>query len=64
MPSQKIEINAPPEKVFNYLADLSKHGEWGNPSQKLQVEKTSAGPLEKGATFRSTGQQFGRQETR
>ena len=62
MPSQKIEINAPPEKVFNYLADISKHSEWGNPSQKLQVEKTSAGPIEKGATFHSTGQQFGKQE--
>ena len=40
MPAQKILISAPQEKVFNYLADISKHGEWGNPSQKLTVEKT------------------------
>src|SRR5438309_6624237 len=62
MPSQKIQINAPQAEVFTYLADISKHGEWGNPSQKLHVEKTSAGPIEQGSTFRSTGEQFGTQE--
>ena len=62
MPEQQIVINAPAEKVFSYLADISKHGEWGQPSQKLQVEKTSEGPIGQGSTFRSVGQQFGRQE--
>jgi uncharacterized protein YndB with AHSA1/START domain len=61
MPSQSIIINAPQEQVFGYLADISKHGEWGNPSQKLQVEKTSEGPIGQGSTFTSTGQQFGTQ---
>ena len=58
---QQITINAPAEKVFNYLADITKHGEWGNPGQKLQVEKTSAGPIGQGSTFKSVGQQFGTQ---
>ena len=61
MPSQQVTINAPAEKVFGYVADISKHGEWGSPSQKLQVEKTSAGPVGQGSTFKSTGQQFGTQ---
>ena len=61
MPEQQIVINAPAEKVFNYVADISKHGEWGQPSQKLQVEKTSEGPIGKGSTFKSTGRQFGTQ---
>ena len=61
MPSQQITISATAEKVFSYLADISKHGEWGNPSQKLQVEKTSAGPIGLGSTFSSVGQQFGTQ---
>ena len=61
MPSQKVTINASPEKVFNYVADVAKHGEWGNPSQKLQVEKTSDGPIGKGSTFKSVGKQFGTQ---
>jgi len=62
MPRQKIAINAPQEKVFNYVADIAKHGEWGHPSQKLQVESTSVGPIGQGSTFRSVGHQFGRQE--
>src|SRR5438876_4339748 len=61
MPSQKIQINAPQAEVFNYLADISKHSEWGNPAQKLHVEKTSARPLERGSTLQSSGQQFGKQ---
>jgi uncharacterized protein YndB with AHSA1/START domain len=62
MPSQKVTINAPAEKVFNYVADISKHGEWGNPSQKLDVQKTSEGPIGQGSTFKSVGHQFGRQD--
>lgn len=61
MPQQQIVINAPAERVFNYVADISKHGEWGNPSQKLHVEKTSDGPIGKGSTFKSVGHQFGTQ---
>jgi uncharacterized protein YndB with AHSA1/START domain len=61
MPEQQITINAPAEKVFNYVADISKHGEWGNPGQQLHAEKTSAGPIGQGATFKSTGKQFGTQ---
>jgi uncharacterized protein YndB with AHSA1/START domain len=61
MPSQEIVINAPVEKVFSYVADISRHGEWGNPGQKLQVKKTSEGPIGQGSTFESTGQQFGTQ---
>lgn len=61
MPSQQVTINALAESVFNYVADISKHGEWGNPSQKLQVQKTSDGPIGVGSTFASTGRQFGTQ---
>lgn len=61
MPGQQITINAPAEKVFNYVADISKHGEWGNPGQRLHVEKTSQGPIGQGSTFKSVGKQFGTQ---
>jgi uncharacterized protein YndB with AHSA1/START domain len=61
MPSQKMTINAPQETVFAYVSDISKHGEWGHPGQKLQVEKTSQGPVGQGSTFKSVGQQFGTQ---
>ncbi len=62
MPKQQITINAPAEKVFAYLADITKHPEWSKEEHKLQVEKTSQGPIGQGATFRSVGHQFGRNE--
>ena len=60
--SKAIVINAPAEQVFNYVADISKHGEWGNSQHKLEVKKTSEGPVGQGSTFTSVGHQFGRNE--
>jgi uncharacterized protein YndB with AHSA1/START domain len=54
---KEIEIKAPPEKVFNYVADLPKHGEWGK--HRVQVTPTSSGPMAVGATFEGTGHQMG-----
>jgi len=62
VPRQEITINAPAEKVFAYLADITKHPEWSKGEHKLEVEKTSEGPIGQGATFRSVGYQFGRNE--
>ena len=59
---QQITVDAPAEKVFTYLADISKHSEWGQAQHKLTVEKTSDGPVGQGSTFRSVGYQFGKNE--
>ena len=59
---REIVINVPAEQVFNYLADVSKHPEWGNAQHKLEVKKTSDGPVGQGSTFASVGHQFGRNE--
>jgi uncharacterized protein YndB with AHSA1/START domain len=56
---QQTTINVPVEKAFDYLADISKHGEWSTPGHKLEVKKTSDGPVGQGATFASVGHQFG-----
>ena len=60
--TQQITVQTAPEKVFTYLADLTRHGEWGKEGHKLEIEKTSEGPVGKGSTFRSVGHQFGRNE--
>jgi len=63
MPVEKqITINAPAEKVFSYLADLTRHSEWAQPGHRLEIEKTSDGPVGQGTVFRSVGHQFGRNE--
>ncbi len=59
---QGMVIQAPEEQVFSYLADLSRHSEWGNTDHRLQIEKTSEGPVGQGSTFRSVGHQFGQNE--
>ena len=47
-------INAAPETVFGYVADLSKHSEWA--ANPLQIERISAGPIAIGSRYRSTAQ--------
>ncbi len=57
--SQETTIKASPEAVFAYIADMTKHGEWG--SHSLAVNQTSSGPVGVGATFASTVKRFGTQ---
>ncbi len=59
---KQMVINAPVEQVFPYLADITRHAEWGQAGHKLEIEKTSEGPVGQGSTFRSIGHQFGRNE--
>lgn len=54
---KSIDINVPPQQAYDYLSDITKHGEWG--SHNLTVEKTSDGPVAVGSTFGSTGHQMG-----
>ena len=54
---RQISINAPTEKVYGYLADLTRHPEWAGDS--LQVQQTSQGPVAAGATFTSTAKMMG-----
>lgn len=54
---RQVTVNAPAERVFAYIADLTRHPEWaGNP---LEVRSTSDGPLGVGASFESKGRQLG-----
>ena len=48
-----VHVNAPPEKVFNYVVDLTRHSEWsGGP---LKVEALTPGPIAVGSLYRSQG---------
>lgn len=55
---RQITIDAPAEKVFSYLADLTRHEEWA--AHPLRIQQTSEGPVGPGTTFTSVGRQFGR----
>lgn len=50
--SWSTTIDRPPEVVFDYLADVSRHGEW---SPKPYRVEGSSGRVEVGDTFTSVG---------
>jgi uncharacterized protein YndB with AHSA1/START domain len=49
----KIQIDAPPEAVFDQLADMPTHGEWANKNAKLIVHEVSGGAPALGSKYRS-----------
>lgn len=57
---QSATVNVPPEKAFNYLADISRHKEWG--SHLTSADKSADGPIAVGSTFTTTGKLFGTHE--
>lgn len=52
-------IQAPPQTVFDYVSDFTKHGEWAG--HGLQVTKDGDGPTAVGSTFSTVAKQFGTQ---
>ena len=54
---KQILVNAPAERVFSYVADLTKHGEWGQ--HDVRIEPESDGPMKIGARFGSTSHMMG-----
>ena len=56
--AKEIQINATPDKVYEYVADFSRHGEWGG--HGLQVQ-SDPGPATTGFEAQSLASQFGTQ---
>ena len=54
----RVSIDAKPEEVYAYVADLTRHGEW---SKGLTIEAVSEGPVEVGSQYRSRGRMMGKE---
>jgi uncharacterized protein YndB with AHSA1/START domain len=54
---KETTINAPPDAVFAYIADISRHPEWG--TFKMSVEKASDGAIGVGTRYKHVGRQMG-----
>jgi len=50
----RVVINAPPEKVFAYVSDLTRHPEWSG--GKLRIESLTPGPVAVGSQYKSYGE--------
>jgi uncharacterized protein YndB with AHSA1/START domain len=46
-----VHVDAPPEAVFDYVADFSRHPEWAAQQMSMEAER---GPVHAGSTFAST----------
>jgi uncharacterized protein YndB with AHSA1/START domain len=55
MPSFTIQIDAPPERVFEELSHVERHTTWANPKSKMTMEQTAGAGPGQGSTYRSTG---------
>ena len=53
---REICIEASAERVFAYLADFDRHGEWAG--HELEFEQTSSGPVGSGTTFKLVSPTF------
>jgi len=56
---RSVTINAPADKVFAYVSDFNRHGEWGG--HGLAVTRDGDGPIEVGSKFSTTAKAFGTQ---
>ncbi len=54
----KMLINAPPEAVFDKLADMPNHGSWANKNAHLKVSEVSGGEPHLGSKYRSQAHFF------
>jgi uncharacterized protein YndB with AHSA1/START domain len=50
-----VTIKAPPATVFDYIADISRHGEWGSADDKMKATAEKAGPPAVGARYKAEG---------
>ena len=55
----RISIHAPVGRVFGYVSDFTRHGEWAG--HGLEVTRSGEGAVAVGTTFSTTAKQFGTQ---
>jgi uncharacterized membrane protein len=56
---ERITIEAPADRVYAYVSDMTTHAEWSG--NELQVKKSSDGPVAVGTVYSTTQKQFGTQ---
>ena len=53
--SYSVTVKAPQQKVFDYVADVSKHGEWGSADDNMKASAEKPGPPAMGARYKAEG---------
>lgn len=55
----RISISAPAGRVYDYVADFTRHAEWSG--HGLEVTRSTEGPVAVGSSFSTTAKLFGTQ---
>ena len=50
-----VDVNAPQAKVFDYVADVSRHGEWGSADDHMKATADKPGPPAMGSRYKAEG---------
>jgi len=50
-----IAIRAPQQKVFDYVADVSRHGEWGSADDHMKASAEAPGTPTAGSRYKAEG---------
>jgi uncharacterized protein YndB with AHSA1/START domain len=51
----EVTIKAPQAKVFDYVADVSRHGEWGSEADHMKASAEKPGTPAVGAKYKAEG---------
>lgn len=54
-PTWKISVKVPPDKAYAYVADLSRHGEWGSQADEMTIKPDEPGEPAVGKTYTADG---------
>src|SRR5260370_18264507 len=50
-----VDVKAPQAKVFDYVADISRHGEWGSADDHMKATAEKSGPPAMGSRYKAEG---------
>jgi len=50
-----VTVKAPQQKVFDYVADVSRHGEWGSADDNMKATAEKPGPPAVGSRYKAEG---------
>jgi len=50
-----VAVKAPQGKVFDYVADVARHGEWASEPDHMRVSAEKAGPPAVGSRYKAEG---------
>jgi hypothetical protein len=50
-----VKVNAPQSRVFDYVTDVSRHGEWASEADHMKATAEKAGPPAIGSRYKADG---------